>query len=145
MSLELLARAQACDITIATYLPLAFELGRFDCARMAARHLKHMGHKVAVSKFGTYSTVAGALRALKNRNFDSLEAAFDSLQFDRIPPAMAIMGDIVAFPNDYPIPAMAVRLDAQNYLHAWQGGFAISELTGALTAWRVPCLRPMKG
>lgn len=140
MSLELLARAQACEKTIAAYAEQPYELGRRDCARMVAQHAKHMGHQITVSAYGSYTTPAGALRALRRRGYPSLEALLDRL-WERIPPALVLPGDVLALPSASGVlSALVVRLDGVNCMGVYQGGFAIAEMTGFTGAWRVPCL-----
>lgn len=143
MSLELLARAQACEKTVKEYGDCAMQFGVKDCARMTARHVRNMGYKkFLISKVPRYSDAKGAIRAINKIGFDSLEALIDR-HFERIAPATAIMGDIVAVQSEYDgLPAMALRLDSDNYFHALSGGFAISKFDMAKVslAWRVPCL-----
>lgn len=147
MSLELVARAQVCDKTVAEYINQPFSWGQRDCARgLVWFHVRGMGHKVAKSKFGTYSTSLGAAKALKKLGYDTLEDAIDGigtpLGIVRIPPAMAVMGDIIALQSEGGgLSALAVRLDGLNHIHSLRGGFAVSEIQkGYTAAWRVPCL-----
>lgn len=146
MSLEILARAEACQDTLNYHIDLPASWGKNDCARMCARHLKNMGHKISLSKFGSYSSYRGALSALKKAGVTTIEELIDSLGFERIPPAASVMGDIIAMKPEegIDISALAVRLDGDNYLHTYGGGFVVSVKQEALVAWRVSCFRVAK-
>lgn len=141
--MEILARTQATDKTLAAYIDAPFAWGRRDCGRMVAMHLRHMGHRVSLVKAGEYSSAKGAVRALSRMGYESLEAALDA-QFVRIAPAEAVVGDVIALPSDCALSALAVRLSNGRVLHSWQGGFSISEPLLFVAAWRVPCLKSVE-
>lgn len=137
--MELIARQQATNRTIAAYIDRKKVWGESDCARMAAVHIKNMGHQFSLSKVGTYSTPAGALRAIKRMGFESLFGIADSM-FDRITPAKALVGDIIALPSDDPLGALAIKLSNNRIMNAWEDGFVIATPHLFEAAWRVPCL-----
>ncbi|ESQ83260.1 hypothetical protein AEAC466_13490 [Asticcacaulis sp. AC466] len=140
MTHELIRRARAAEALVAQYEHAPYRLGKADCVRMVANHLRRMGHAVSLIKGGTYSTPRGAVKALAKAGFDSLEAALDA-RFIRIPPAAALTGDVVAMESDFPLSALAVCLSNNAVLHTQGGGFAISRPLQCLAAWRVPCLK----
>ena len=86
-------------------------MGRFDCAKMVAFHLRKLGHQVAISKAGSYSTALGAKRALARLGWPNLSYALDeTLHLERIAPAFLVAGDIIQMPSDSEIDAMGVAL-----------------------------------
>ncbi|MGN6208841.1 DUF6950 family protein [Asticcacaulis sp.] len=137
--MEMVHRIACASETVAQYIDARFQWGRKDCARMCAAHVRRMGHTVSLVKAGDYSSLKGAKAALKRAGFDTLEAALDA-RFDRIAPAAALPGDIIALPSDHELPALAVRLSNNAVLHTSNGGFAVSEPLAFVAAWRVPCL-----
>lgn len=140
---DILNRVVATDKTVAKYSRATFKWGQRDCARMVAAHLRHMGHNPGLAKARSYSNELGALRALKELGFDSLEAALDA-RFERIAPSAALPGDIISMDSDGQLSALAVRLSNNAVLHSLQGGFAVSVPLAFKAAWRVPCLRAAK-
>jgi hypothetical protein len=137
--MELIKRTAATDKTVAAYADARFAWGRQDCVRMAALHIRNMGHKVSLVKAGEYRSETGAKRALERMGFETVEAALD-VRFDRIAPASAWVGDIIALPSDGPFPALAIRLPNGRILHSFSSGFTISEPLHFTAAWRVPFL-----
>jgi len=141
--MEMIHRIACASETLAQYKNARFQWGRKDCVRMCASHIRRMGHKVSLVKAGEYSSLQGARAALKRAGFDTLEAALDA-RFDRIAPAAALPGDIIALPSDWEVPALAIRLSNNAVLHTSNGGFAISEPKAFVAAWRVPFLVELK-
>ena len=138
--MDLLFRRQAVDATLARFRDSAFQWGKNDCVRMAIFHVRKMGHTVKLAKSGSYSTPAGALRALKAAGYNSLFAALSD-RFEEIAPAMALPGDIIALPSDNEsLPALAIRVSNNAVLHTFRGGFTVSQPVLFKGAWRVPCL-----
>lgn len=93
-------RQAAAQATVARFdgRPLAW--GRDDCARMAAFHIKRLGHKVSLAKAGSYHSAAGAVRAIRRAGHASLAAAVDAHGLPRIAPARAMMGDLIGLRAD---------------------------------------------
>jgi len=137
--METYNRMTVTEQTVARFLPARYALGQADCVRMAAWHAKAMGHKVSLAKAGSYRTEAGAIAALKRVGFDTLEAALDA-RFDRIAPAAAWVGDIIALPSPFVFPALAIVLANNAVLHVLGDGFAVSRPQEFAGAWRVPCV-----
>lgn len=69
---------------------------RRDCARLGAHLLHHLGVGVPPMKGARYSNPAAAYKALRKRGFSNLIEAVDSLGLERIAPAKARTGDLVA-------------------------------------------------
>lgn len=120
--------------------------GRFDCGRMAAHIARGLGHKVRLSAFGQYSSEEGAKRALERAGFGfaGLAKAVDSYGWERVPPAAARPGDLIAFPieGDWVALAMAVGGGRVLGLHEGSGCFRVVQPTftagqSAAWAWRL--------
>jgi hypothetical protein len=81
-----------------------------------------------------------AKRALKDMGFDDLPAYLDS-QFERIPPAMMRMGDVVAMPGDNDWCGILIRGSVTKYLgfHEDAQGCTVLEadIGQAIGAWRL--------
>ncbi len=97
--LNLIDRVTATQTTIDTYHERPFEWGQADCARLAAHHLHTLGLNTRLDEARGYSTELGAKRALKKLGANSMEDLADAMGFDRIPPASAIVGDLIGFPG----------------------------------------------
>lgn len=67
-------------------------------------------------KIGAYSTYAGALKWLKQRNCDSLEAYLDALGLLRISPASALVGDILTLGSSELLSAPVIYVGDGRYL-----------------------------
>lgn len=85
-------RAVATQKTVDRFIGKPFGWGRFDCAKMARRHLLNMGHKPP--RIGQYQSAIGAARVLRDLGHDTLEQMLDGLGLLRIAPAQMLIGDI---------------------------------------------------
>lgn len=101
------AAQAACDRSLGKL----YKPATLDCGKLTGLHLRKLGYKLELPKVGAYSTPAGALRWLKKRGFDSLEARLDGLGLPRIAPAEMLVGDIVALES----------VDALAALFIWVG------------------------
>lgn len=90
-------RRIATEATIARFSGRAFVWGRTDCARLAYRQMREMGHRPKA--LPRYGSAISARTALAKAGHDSLVAALDSM-LPRIAPAMAWVGDLVALHGD---------------------------------------------
>lgn len=93
-------RQAAAQATVARFDGRALAWGRDDCARMAAFHIKRLGHKVSLAKAGSYHSAAGAVRAIRRAGHASLASAVDAHGLPRIAPARAMMGDLIGLRAD---------------------------------------------
>lgn len=130
-------RVAATSATFDRFNGVAFVLGRTDCARMVAFHLKRLGFKPSLLKAGTYSTEAGARRALARMGVTSLSEIMDR-HFPRIAPAEARTGDVLCGPGIGGTgDAMAIRLHRHNALGFLDGVCGEVVITDYVAAWRV--------
>lgn len=104
----LIKRQKATDATAKHFGGKPFAWGSVDCAKMAAFHLRRLGKKVSLSRFGQYRTAQGAASALKRKGFASIIEAVDDLMLERIAPAYMLIGDLIAWPGDDPIGSLAI-------------------------------------
>lgn len=131
-------KAKAAGETFEKFNGVPFELGKNDCARMAAFHLKKCGHKLSLLKGGHYSTEVGARLALKKLGVSSLSEVMDS-HFERYEsPAMAVAGDVVALKAEGETgDAMGIMLHRGNVLAFLHGVGAELEVAEYAAAWKV--------
>jgi hypothetical protein len=105
---EIERRVVAVNATRARFAGRAFAWGTVDCAKVVAWHLRKMGHRIGISKAGSYSTALSAKRALARWGVETLTEALDKAMLDRIPPAAALAGDVVQLPGTDAFDALAV-------------------------------------
>lgn len=96
----MLRRVAAAQATLDRWQGVAFEWGKADCARLVASHLRLLGIRLRIGKAGSYSSALGATRALRRVGFDTLAAVLDGHGLLRIPPAAAVVGDVLLLPGD---------------------------------------------
>lgn len=105
---SLRARQAAFAQTTARFIDRDHAYGKTDCARIAAYHLRKMGHRPKLAKAGSYASLLGAVRALKRTGFASLPEALDAMNLPRIAPASALVGDLLALPGDDDFHALQI-------------------------------------
>lgn len=138
MTTLLEVRTAAAQATLSRFLDQPFQWGKNDCARMVAYHLRKLGYPVQLAKAGTYKSAIGARRALQRLGFGHLREAVDSYGLSRIPPAAAIIGDVIELPADDALGALGVALGNGRVLayHQDAVGAVVIQPTGYVTAWR---------
>jgi hypothetical protein len=144
--MDLIKRVSATQQTIDTWLDEQFQWGTADCGQMVGSHLETCGFETPLSNAGAYKTELGAKRAMKKLGASSMEDFLDKLGFERIPPASALVGDVVGFPGgvdeDHAWTALGVHVGTDRIV-----GFAAAEGEDAVVrvgpvsvctiAWRV--------
>lgn len=139
--MTLLDRVENTQKTIDEFFGQPFEWGKADCAILAGRHLESMGFETLLSKARHYSTEIGARRAMTALGCRSMEDFVDAYGFERIPPAMALPGDVVGFPggdDDRPWTALGIAIDAGEHLIGFANGEVMRGPAQVCTvAWRV--------
>jgi len=137
--IEAIRRQQAAQAAVYRFKGQPWELGKNDCVRLAAFVLRRMGHRPQLGKAGSYSTGAGALRALKRAGFDTLADALDALGLERVPPADARVADIVMVPGEEPLDgALMIAVGNGRVLGFYEQSLQAEVLqpTSFITAWR---------
>lgn len=141
--LPMIARRDAAQAAVDRFDGQPFAWGKNDCVRLAAFTLRKLGHKPNLARAGTYSSLLGAKRALVRTGFATLEEALDALGLPRIPPAAAVVGDIVGLPGLDDWTALTVALGNGRVLGFMSGRCGVLAPITPLTAWRVePCRKP---
>lgn len=131
-------KARAAAETFEKFDGKEFQLGKNDCAKMVAFHLKKCGHKLSVFKAGAYSTEVGARLAMKRIGVTSLTEAMDR-NFQRYDaPIMAVTGDVVAIPAEGETgDAMGIVLHKGNVLAFLNGVCAELSVSEYVASWKV--------
>lgn len=107
----LIRRVRAAESTIGRFDRQPLVWGSQDCLRMAAHCLRQLGHAPPLRDAGPYRSPLGARRALKRTGFASLDRWVDSWGLPRIPAAMALPADVLAYETeDAAMPALALQL-----------------------------------
>jgi hypothetical protein len=131
-------RRIATQATVDAYAGKPFAWGTADCAHLAMFHLRQLGVKVAIAKAGKWDSALGAKRALRRMGVDSL-SALASLHILEIPPAAALLGDIVIASGDQGHEALWVVLGNAAAIgwHEDAEGAAVVRMSFVQTrAWR---------
>lgn len=97
MSDVMTRRVAAAQATLDAWKDRTFKWGEADCCRLVAYCLRELGYNPGLSRFGRYSTPAGAARAIRRRGFADTVDVIDGFGFVRIPPAAAVAADILGF------------------------------------------------
>lgn len=98
-----IARVEAAQSTIDQFLGKPFEWGKTDCAQLAAHCLKALGYADPLQSVGEYWDYRSAKKAMKRAGITTFAQHFEqALGLEPIAPAMALPGDIVAFPGEHP-------------------------------------------
>jgi hypothetical protein len=132
----LIERTEAVNAAIAGFAGRALEIGTIDCGKMLVAHLKALGWKISTG--GTWRNAIGLQRFLR-RHGGSGAACLDGWGLPRIPPAMAIIGDIVELDGEPPFGAFGIAVGNGRVLafHEDAEGAAILQpMKPPLAAWR---------
>jgi hypothetical protein len=71
-----------------------------DCGKLAAHAIHKMGRSATLLTGTRHKTFAGAVKYIRGLGFKDLVELMDALGLDRIPPASALPGDIIALPSE---------------------------------------------
>ncbi len=138
---DLQARVDAVKATQAHFAGRPFAWGRVDCVKVAAWHLRAMGHHLGLglNKAGTYRSALGARRALERAGHASLAAALDGV-LPRIAPAAALPGDLLIGPGTDEWEALGIYAGNGAVVGFYDGekGLTIVRLNSGIAgrAWR---------
>ena len=136
---ELVRRREATQATVDAWKGKPFRLGYSDCVRLTASHLRRMGRKVRLPAQGSYRTLRSAEKALSARGYVDLPAAMDGMGFERIAPAAALPGDVIAIPSEHAIGCLMIAVGNGRALgfHENVEGAEILQPVEYVGAWRV--------
>lgn len=129
------AAAQAC---IDRFNRKPYAPGKRDCVRLAAHLLHHVGHGVPLLKGHRWTSETGGLRVMRRLGFACLVDAVDATGLERIAPARAVTGDLVALPAEGPFGcALTVAVGNGRLLGFLDGRCQVVEPKDFVAAWRV--------
>ncbi len=117
--------------------------GKIDCAHIAAFVLKAFGYSNPLKGIQKYTSERGAMLAMRKAGLPDLLSAIDRLDLERIAPASALSGDIVAYPGEgFGGHALGVALGDGRLMGIAAGPDGIpivdhAPITVATVAWRV--------
>jgi hypothetical protein len=95
--------------------------------------------QATLDKFKGRPCALGAKKALKRLGYDTLAEAMDGNGFERIPPAAAVVGDVIEMPGLEGPGALAVALGNGRAVayHEDAIGAVVVQPSQMLAAWRV--------
>ena len=139
MSDVMIRRRDAAQASIDRFSGQAFVLGKVDCARLAAFHLRQCGYRVSLLKGGRYSTPMGARRALERLGAKSLSDVLDA-HLPRIAPLRAMTGDIFALRSEDEQlgDALFIAVGNGRALGFVNGACGVWQPKEFVAAWRAP-------
>jgi hypothetical protein len=70
-----------------------------DCGKLAGHAMHHMGRSAKLLNGSKHKTLAGAVKYIRGLGFKSLIELMDATGLERIAPAAALPGDIIALPS----------------------------------------------
>ncbi|WP_267395586.1 MULTISPECIES: hypothetical protein [unclassified Sphingomonas] len=140
---HMLRRVAAAQATLDEFRGEPFRWGHSDCSRLVAAHLRRLGYKVRLPAKGSYGTARAAMKQLRGRGFATLADALDGMGLERIPPAAALVGDIVQGASGDAFGALGVLLDNGRLVgyHEHADGAAVLQQVDLAAAWRVEVSR----
>ena len=132
-------RHAAIEATMARYRDKPFQWGKVDCAKITAFHLKKLGHKILISKAGSYQSALGAARALRRLGYSTLPEMADGVGLTQIPHSRMLLGDIAELEGDSPVGAIGLYAGNGNLFcfHEDHPGLVTLAPTNILRAWSV--------
>ena len=132
-------RRDAAQATLDRWSDKPMRLGSADCVRMTAAHLRLLGFRVKLPPAGAYRTINSAVKALKAAGFADIGAALDALGLQRIPPAAALVGDVILMPAEHKLGALVIAMGNGRVL-GWHDdvseGAVVMQPVETLAAWR---------
>lgn len=132
-------RAAAAQATLDKFKDRPFEFGKRDCAQLVKFHLRQLGCPIRCAKAGSYNSLLGARRALKRLGHADLLELMDA-SFARVPPAAALIGDLIAMPGEGELGALTVYVGNGRVLGYHQDalGATVLQPSEYVAAWRMP-------
>lgn len=108
----MLRRQAAVQACMDRFDGLTIEPGVRDCGKLAAHALHKQGRSAKLLNGSRHKTWAGATKYLRQNDFATLMDLIDAMGLERIPPAAALPGDLIAMPSDDAFGcSLAVALD----------------------------------
>lgn len=139
MTHPIILRGQVAQALVDKFYRQDFKLGSADCAHLIADCLVSMGHDNPLHVVPAYHDYRSAKKAMKRSGITSFSNYLDE-RFERIAPAMALPGDIVGIPTEYPETfdvALGVAL-GQGRVLAFHEVADHGPVSVCVAAWRIP-------
>ena len=132
-------RHAAIEATMARYRDKPFQWGKVDCAKVAAFHLKKLGHRILISKAGSYQSPLGAARAIRRLGYSTLAEMADGIGLTPIPYSRMLLGDIAEVEGESAIGAIGIYAGNGNIFcfHQDHPGLVTMTPNVILRAWSV--------
>lgn len=137
---DMIKRAAATQACMDRFAGRFYAPGTRDCGKLAAHALHKLGRKAKLLTASRHTTEAGAIRYIRKAGFKDLVELMDAVGLDRIPPAAALPGDIIAMamPEGDPFGcSLTVALDNGRILGFKDGVCQVLVPHDFVTAWRV--------
>lgn len=96
----MLKRQAATQACMDRYAFKPMEPGRRDCGGLAAHAMHQMGRNARLLNASKHSTMAGAVKYIRKAGFKDLLELMDATGLERIAPAAALPGDIIALASE---------------------------------------------
>jgi len=131
------AAAQAC---IDRFAGKPYAPGTRDCVKLAGHAMHKLGRKVGLTKGLRYASEAKGAAVMRKLGFKNLLEAVDAAGLERIAPAAALPGDIVALETEADSAfgcALTVSIGNGRVVGFLNGVGAVLQPSSYLTAWRV--------
>lgn len=96
--MQYLQRVEAANATVSKFKGKRLKWGSVDCLQIAAYCLRKLGHQKPTGGIRPYKTSSGALRSFREAGYADLIEAVDAYGLVSIAPAMAMAGDLIAYP-----------------------------------------------
>jgi len=109
MTSTLIRRQFATQTTLTQFGDKVLDWENVDCLKMAMGHASNLGHPL-ICKIPNYRTATGALKALKKAGYSSMEDLMKS-NFNEIPAAFAILGDLVLMEGSHNLDSICLYSD----------------------------------
>lgn len=136
----MLKRAAATQACMDRFAWKPVEPGVRDCGKLTAHALHKQGRRATLLTGSRHKTWAGALKYIRAKGFKDLVELMDAMGLDRIAPASAWQGDIIALPSGDAFGcSLAVALDGGRILGLNPASGLIEPMVPHLfvAAWRV--------
>lgn len=136
----IIVRGQVARTLIVKFYRKPFNWGANDCAHLIADCLVSMGHDNPLSRVPPYHDYRSAKKAMKKSGITNFSKYLDE-RFERIAPAMALPGDIVGIPTEYPDTfdvSLGVALGDGRVMAFADHGADYGPVGVCTSAWRIP-------
>ena len=138
--MNLIERVTHTQTTIDKFHGATFKWGEADCAQLAGQHVENFGRTTRLSECPKYVSEKGAKRALSRLGVKTMEDLADAMNFERIAPASAIVGDIVGLPGgteEEPWTALGIHCGGERILAFANGTCEYGPVSVCSVAWRL--------